>query len=322
MITLGLSSHRIEFLDFMRAEMERHDLILLEEPPHPRFDRMLRSELTIEEYIEDLETAFPQYSKMMCIVLRELYKKGRVIQQVEPYLKILEKIHEMLVRGVSPDEILKIPIKREVYLSESKATKTLLNYYSKTLLGTFEQVIEGVKEFAKADAHRGRLRERMRARAIANQAKDTKGDIYVEVGYLHFPMFINLKRELGDDVKVKPVFLQSHLIEKLTGKSIRQILSPGDILTLRYRFGKKGNKALEDLLAARSLIFIKLLTQDEIPLDSSEFPHTEEEIKLSNLVERLTYEDCERLFKKIRFLKKERASEVVTSYVETLPSPS
>ena len=319
MITLGLSSHRIEFLDFVRAEMERHDLILLEEPPHPGFDRMLRSHLTIEEYIEDLETAFPQYTSAMCIVLRELYKKRRVVQQVEPYLETLERIHEMLVRGVSPDEILQIPIKRGVYLSENKATKTLLNYYSKTLLGSFEQVVEGVKEFAEADAHRGKLREKMRAKAIAREAKNTKGDIYVEVGYLHFPMFIWLKRELGDDIKVKLVFLQSHLIKKLTGKSIRQILSPGDILTLRYGLGKKGNKATEDLLAARSLIYIKLLTQDEIPLDSSEFPHTEEEIKLSRLVERLTYEDCKRLFKKIRFLKREGASEVVTRYLKRGP---
>lgn len=320
MITLGLSSHRIEFVDFVRAEMERHDLILLEEPPHPEFDRMLRSELTIEEYIENLETAFPQYTSAMCIVLRELYKKWRVIQQVEPYLETLERIHEMLVKGVSPDEILKIPIKREVYLSENKATKTLLDYYSKTMLGSFEQVVEGVKEFAEADAHRGKLREKMRTKAIADQAKNTKGDIYVEVGYLHFPMLINLKRELGDDIKVRLVFLQSYLIKKLTGKSIRQVLSPGDILTLRYGFGKKGNKSLEDLLAARSLIYIKLLTQDEIPLYSSEFPHTEGEIKLNKLVKRLTYEDCERLFKKIRFLKRERASEVVTSYLKTLLS--
>lgn len=314
MITLGLSSHRIDLLDFVQEEMEGHDIILLEEPPHPDFDRMLRGQISVEEYVADLETAFPEYSKMMCIILRDLYKKGKVIEQVEPYLETLQKIHEMLAHGKSMDEILQFSQEREVYLSENKATKALLDYYSKSMAGIFETVVEAVKKFAKADSQRGRLRERMRAKAIVDKVWKERGNIYIEAGYLHFPMFTYLKKGLGNTIKIRVVFLQRGPIRKLTGKSIRQILSPGDILTLRYALGKRQDQALENLLAARSLIYIKLISQDEIPSTHSQFPHTEEEIKLNDLLKLLSYEDCKILFKQIRFLERKEAKTAVESY--------
>lgn len=320
MITVSLSSHRIEILDLARREMERHDLILMEEPPHPDFHRMLRGELDVREYIRHLEAAFPKYSELVCMTLKELYKEGRAIRQVEPYLEILNRIYDMLEEGKSPEEIQHLPAEREVYLKESMATKALLDYYSQTMQDKFESVVEGVKNFAGADAERGKLREKMRAEAIAHEARNNTGDIYVETGYLHFPIVIYLKRVLEDVSKVRLVFLQEEIIRGLTGERIRQVLSPGDVLTLRYAFGKRGNKALEDLLAARSLIYIKLLTKDEIPFSHSPYPHTEEEIRLNRTLRLLGYDDCKSLYKSIRFLQKGEALEVVKSYLKAARS--
>ena len=40
MITIGFSSHRAEIIPFARQIMEQHQIIVLEEPPHPNFADM------------------------------------------------------------------------------------------------------------------------------------------------------------------------------------------------------------------------------------------------------------------------------------------
>lgn len=53
MITIGFSPHRIEALPFMREQMEKHELIGLEDAPSPHFHAMLCGEVSIDDYVFD-----------------------------------------------------------------------------------------------------------------------------------------------------------------------------------------------------------------------------------------------------------------------------
>lgn len=313
-ITVGFSSHRIEVLRLMEREMKRHDIILLEEPHDPIFEEMLREEMDIGEYLERGETSFPKFSKEMCKALRRLYKEGKVIEQVEPYLQYLQGLYEIIERGGRLSrEALTIP-QRKVFSSEQRTTKALLEYYE-AVRGDFDGAVKAVKEFARADAERMELRERMRAESIADKIKrgEYEGDTYIEAGSIHVMLPHHLKRELGGyPVKVKPCFLLEKPSRAMTGGRIRQPLSPGDVLTLRYMCGVEGGK--EDILAARSLIYVKLLNKDEMLPSKSMFPHLEEEIELIEFVGKLGYEDCEKLFKVIKFLDREEALKMTNNY--------
>jgi len=67
LVTVGLSSHRLEVLPEARREMENHEAIILEEAPEPDFPAMLAGKLDIDEYLADkdllhlrLQRPFPQ----------------------------------------------------------------------------------------------------------------------------------------------------------------------------------------------------------------------------------------------------------------------
>jgi hypothetical protein len=72
---------------------------------------------------------------------------------------------------------------------------------------------------------------------------------------------------------------------------------------------------LADLLAARSLIYIKLLQKDELLPGDSDAPHSEDEVSVNRIVDRLSFEDCGVLFDKIRLSGTERAHQVVKDYL-------
>ena len=61
MITIGFSSHRAEIIPFARQIMEQHQIIVLEEPPHPNFADMLNGNLSIADYLMQ-----PVFKKLGC----------------------------------------------------------------------------------------------------------------------------------------------------------------------------------------------------------------------------------------------------------------
>lgn len=318
MITIGFSSHRAEALPYARPQMKQHQIIVLEEAPVPEFSQMLDGGLSIDEYIMTLDSGFPEFERRMCALLRELYHDGRKIIQVEPYLEKLLQIHDILSDGKAPQDIMKDPQLEGVYKAEKRATGALLTYYADSLKAPFDQVVQSVKAFARADADRLVLRERLRAQAIKPIAIASHGvDIYVEAGYIHYPLYHFLRKVLGPGHRIRVVYLLAPVVRRLKGK--RRNMGPGDILTLHYAIRHTLSENVADLLAGRSLIYIKLLQKDELVPGDSDAPHSEDEASVNRIVDRLSIADCKTLFGEIRLAKGERARQVVEAYLAQLP---
>ena len=315
MITIGFSSHQVEALPFILRQMERHQVIVLEEPPSPNFAGMLMGTISIDDYIMELDSGFPEFGRQMCGLLRELHRGGKLILQVEPYIEGLLQIHQLLASGKTAEEISGRPEFREVYEAEKRATGALISCYSVSTTGPFSAVVGAVKTFARADALRLTLRERLRARSIASFYRPGE-TIYVEAGYIHYPIFRYLRREMGKKQKIKVVYLLAPVIKKLKGK--RRNMGPGDILTLHYALHKNVRDATADLLAARSLIYIKLIEKEELFPGKSGTPHIEDEIEVNRLVDRLDFNQCGELFRRIRLSKRQQAVETAKEYVRNI----
>ncbi len=140
-ITIGFSSHRIEVIPFAKRLMEDHDVIITEEAPDPKFLAMLNKKISIVEYLSDSDSGFPEFSRRMYKLLRDLHRKGRVILQIEPYMEKLMNIHEMFFNGKQPSDVLRIPGLREVYEAEKNATGALLHFYESSMRNSFQNVI-------------------------------------------------------------------------------------------------------------------------------------------------------------------------------------
>jgi hypothetical protein len=313
MLTIGFSSHHVEALPFIHLQMERHQVIVLEEPPSPNFTGMLKGAISIDDYLMELDSGFPEFSGQMCALLKELHREGRLLLQVEPYLERLLQIHELLASGKAAEEISRRVEFREVYEAEKRATGALISFYAVSTAGAFSAVVEAVKVFARADAFRLTLRERMRAKAIGSLCRPGES-MYVEAGYIHYPIYRYLRQEMDKGPEIKVVYLLAPVIKKLKGK--RRNMGPGDILTLHYVFHNNVKEEMADLLAARSLIYNKLINKEELLPGKSGTPHVEDEIEVNRLVDRLDFNQCRELFQRIRLLKRRQAVEMTQEYMK------
>ena len=82
-ITVGLTPNRLEFLPKSLRLMEDHDLIVLEEPPHPKFKDMLEGRVPIEDFVLGSEAGFPKYALGLYRALKGLYPQ--VWQKAQAY---------------------------------------------------------------------------------------------------------------------------------------------------------------------------------------------------------------------------------------------
>jgi hypothetical protein len=314
MLTIGFSSHHAETLPFALRYMEQHQVIVLEEPPSLHFLDMLEGALSIDDYIMELDSGFPEFERRMCRMLRDFHRDGRRILQIEPYLEILLQIHEFFAEGKTPEAITSEPSLKDVYESEKRATGTLINYYKLSVRAPFEEVVAAVQDFALADAKRLTLRERLRAKAIAPLTMSGES-VYVEAGYIHYPLYRYLRRAIGQGEKISVVFLLEPVVKRLRGK--RRNLGPGDVLTLYYAFHRTLHEDVADLLAARSLIYIKLINKEELLPGESDTPHCEDEVRVNRLVNGLSLEECGILFNQIRLAKREEALRIINAWAAT-----
>ena len=313
MITIGFSSHHVEVLPYAKQQFEKNEIIVLEEAPVPEFADMLDARLSIDEYIMGLDSGFPEFQRLTCALLREVYRNGRRIVQVEPYLERLLQIHERLADGATPEDISQDPDLDVVYQAEKLATGALLDYYKRSLTAPFEKVVGAVKDFARADAARLKLREQLRARAIKPLVSGG-ANIYVEAGYIHYPLYGYLKKVLGHSAKVRVVYLLAPVVRQLGGR--RRNMGPGDILTLHYALQRPLSEDRADLLAGRSLIYVKLLNKDELLPGASAAPHSADQARVNRMVDALSLEACRALFGQIRVAKREAALERVQAFME------
>ena len=170
-ITLGLSLHRPEMIPFLANWMQRHDAIVLEEPPADGFQQMLQGALAVDDYLQELDVEYPAFSRDMCDLLQKLRAEGKKIFQVEPFLEILLRIHEFFAEGHRPHELDPNSIQYPVYLAERNATRALLAYYQTVMAGSFDDTIGAIIRFARMDAARFSLRDSLRAQEIAAMVK-------------------------------------------------------------------------------------------------------------------------------------------------------
>ena len=314
MITIGFSSHRAEIIPFARQIMGQHNIIVLEEPPHPKFADMLDGYLSISEFLMEIDIEFPEFDRLMCNEARRLHQQGKKLLQIEPYLERLLNIHEYFADGLAPEDVLNMADLNAVYLAEKSATGALINFYARSMEKDFKQVIESVKTFATADARRSNLRSALRSQAIV--ALDTTKKIYVESGYIHYPLYRYLLHNFKGNQNIRAVYLMQPVFTKLGCK--RRNMGPGDILTLYYALNLTIKKDLANLLAARSLIYTQLIeTQEMLPDPINMTPHSLDEARVNRLVDHLEFEDCKTIYSEIRFKNRQESLDVVQSYVRT-----
>jgi hypothetical protein len=312
-ISIVFSSHRPEALTLAAPLMDRHDAIFLEEPPTQGFRSLLDETLAVEDYLSGIDTEFPEYSRQTCQLLQHLHGRRKAIFQVEPYLELLAGIHEIFENGGRPSDLDPASKQFTVHQAEKRATGALLRYYETVVGGSFEATLETVKAFAEADAARFLLRDSLRAEALAQEVLEHPR-AYVEAGTIHYALWSELGRILKNQRRPKAVFLMAPVVKPLLGK--RQALGPGDVLTLQCLFGPRARGARMDLLAARSLVFVSLLENEEIVPGEDAFPHTRGEVRAIRMVERLTIDDCKRVFPEVRASGTRGARAVVQDYLD------
>lgn len=312
-VTIGLSAHRPEMLPLLADLMRRHDAVFLEEYPAPGFRRMLRGTLSIEDYLRRIDFEYPQFSRELCRLLREFSQEGIQIFQVEPFLSALMKIHALFAGGFGPEALHKNSIHFQVYNAEGRATSALIDYYRTVMSCSLEETVETIKRFARADAARFRLRDALRARALAGRVLRYQ-NAFVEAGVIHLQLWLMLQKALGQRARVKPVFVADAPLKTLGLK--RRRYGPGDQLTLLYIFqpGFSARKR-EQVLAARSVIYAKIIQKEELTCATPAFPHLRNEQSCIRTVNRLSFSDCRTLFPHIRRAGSVKARSIVDDFL-------
>lgn len=311
-LCLGYTSYRLETLPFIRPMIEKFQCIVLEEPPTPGFTEMLSRELNIDEYLLLTDFGFPQFAHNQCRLLQELHAQGKTILQVEPFLEELIRIHEFFASGGTPDQIEAGTLTRTVYDLERIWTGKLLSFYRQAHSKDFAHTVAAVKDFAHIDARKGRVRDEMRAWELQNLFSIHQ-NIYVEAGYIHFALLRELYSLLPEQTRMSTFYSQEGYFRPRIGR--RQIMGPGDVLTLIYtwRPDYKGPRA--DLLAAQSLIYNKVVENQEIQDNIESCPHAEDEIQAVRLARSLDFDQCASLYEHIRHLPTQRARETARDWL-------
>jgi len=311
-ITLGLSVHRPEMIPVIAGWMRQHKAVFLEEPPAENFQRMLDGAFDVDDYLKPLDLEYPAFSRQMCCLLQELKAEGIEIFQVEPYLEVLIGIHEFFADGRPPEELDKNSILYPVYLAERSATGALLSYYQTAMTGTFEKTIAAILQFARRDAARFRLRDSLRAQALAPLVKRYPSN-FIEAGVIHYALKRPLQRYMPSKMPIKIIFLADTALESIGEKG--HLYGPGDQLTLLYLFHPDAaDTGRHQLFAARSIIYSKIIEKEEKSDDLKMFPHLRDELACIRMTRHLTLNDCRRLFPLVRRAPSRDARQIVADY--------
>ncbi|WP_291321359.1 hypothetical protein [Desulfonatronospira sp.] len=304
-ICLGYTSYRLETLPFVREKMQSYQCIVLEEPPTPGFQEMLRGEMAVQDYLMLTEFGFPGFAHSQCKLLQEMHARGKEILQVEPFVEELIGIHEFFAAGGTPEQIRAGTRARLVYEAERDWSARLMDFYKVSgSRQSFSSLVQAVKDFAGADAEKGRLRDSMRARAL-EIILPAYESVYLEAGYIHFFLAGEVYMRKPARSAMETFYSMQKFFRTRLGK--RQLLGPGDVLTLLYTWMPDyvGHRA--DLLAARSLIYNKIVHKEEMLEEVDKYPHSLDELKAVQLAGSLDYEQCRELYQNIRGLSTQEA---------------
>jgi hypothetical protein len=266
----------------------------------------------VDDYLNLLDVEYPAFSRKMCYLLRELAARGKRIVQVEPFLEILLGIHEFFAQGHRPQELDKNAIHYPVYLAEHHATRTLLAYYQTVMTESFEKALEAVEQFARADARRFRLRDSLRAHAMAPLFRQYPS-VYIEAGVIHLSLWRLLRRQILPPDRLQLIFLADGALKRLGIKG--HIYGPGDQLTLLYIFHPNHiTTRRTKMLAARSIIYSKIIEKEELTDALESYPHLRDELACIRATGQLSLDDCRRLFPLVRSANSSAARQIFTEY--------
>lgn len=311
-ITVVYSNHRPETLAPAAEHMGDYDAIVLEEPEFPGFRAMLAGALSIEDYLLENDFQFPEFERRSCELFRKLSHQGKTLYQCDPYMTRLDEIHSLFAAGGKPGDIDPHSPLGIVYSMEKRWSAALLANYEHCPIEAFDGLVTQVQHFARADAARGRLRDELRAAAIARLAGRHQR-LYIEAGSLHVYLLSALAKHLPPTRRPRPVYLMAPLIRSLCGR--RQALGPGDHLTLLYTYQPDFRGKRADLLAARNLVHTLLAEKEEFPEGAQSFPHTRHEVAINMLVAQLDYEASKHLYGRILGRPAAAALEIVENYL-------
>ena len=274
---------------------------------------MLQGNLPVTDYMHQMDAEYPEFTRRMCHLLRELYAAGKVIHQVEPFLEVLLGIHDFFADGHGPDELDKKSIQYPVYLAERNATAALLDYYRTVLTESFEKTVDSILQFARVDAARFQLRDSLRAQELAQKVMQYPSS-YIEAGMLHFSLWRQLRQSLPPQVNVRPIF---HANTAMTALQMSgHLYGPGDQLTLLYEFHPNMSETRSQReLAARSIIYAKIIKKEEISINNGNFPHIRDELLCNRMTRQLNLDDCRKLFPLIRRVGTSEARLILADYL-------
>ena len=300
-LTLAFSPHRPEALPAAERLMVRHDQIVMEEPATPAFDRMLAGSISLDDYLLSVDFEYPDFVRAAARLLQRLAAGRIAIWACEPFTERLIAIHDCLADGGRPADLRSDDRLWPVYAAERRATGHLLAFYRAAADGDFDHLLTAVCEFAAADAARFVLRDELRAAEIARRLNRFEGRVYVEAGYLHLRLLRELRRRLPANTVIRPHYILE-AVYKAAGYGAHRF-GPGDRLTLGFIFGCPPSLERQRLLAARSLIYNRLVIKDEMAPGEELFPDAAEEIIVIDRVERLTLAACRRLHAQLQGIK-------------------
>lgn len=313
-LTIAYANHRPETIRLSAKIMFEHETLILEEPPDSNLQAMLDHRMSIDDYLLGQDIEYPAFSIEQCRLLMDLHQADIRIMQAEPYYEHLFRVQNFFADGHAPAELDRSTEQYLVYSREKEATTKLLDYYRSVQSRDFEQIILSVQAFAAADAARFRLRDRLRARAVAALITDHT-HVCIEAGPMHLLLYRCLRESLTGDWSVRPVFVEHRVLAEIDGRA--QLFGPGDVLTAHYLLGHAPSEEQQNLLAARALISMKIIEKEEMGGWGSDFPHLKNESKVYRMVNDLDYDACRRLFAETAGLSTENAFELVQKAVSS-----
>ena len=304
-ITVLLTEHRIEHLPIFEKYAREHELIILEEPYPDLVDQVLRGALALEKYVEIVYTEFSKFLIKQYEILKKLWHEGKIIYASEPYLAQLVKIYRIIelkqdIRSVlDRDKLLKY-----VHNVENVVSERLLEYYNAVANIDFEESVNALLKFAKADAYRILARDVMRAvhiKSLLDRKFSSEGieNVLIEAGVIHRILVKVLNIHFDNCVNV--VNSKELLARQCLGLSIDiDKMHPGYLLTYIYLGIEEPPKDTDiELLAARCIVYNILITKSEQePTEQEPCPHLLEEYRILRFVNKLDYEHCKKLFER------------------------